>query len=128
MVIYASQQAKVRLFHLWMIVIVLLEKQCNCPASTYMFTVRKKTDLLLFEPTLCAERWTLQYYKSSQYVLHDQDTCNDEHFFMLQVWSHRHQSKQRLPDAGDSMIKCSNCSAVFHCACVEVAEDVVPYT
>ena len=34
----------------------------------------------------------------------------------------------RLPDAGDSIIKCSNCSAVFHYACVEVAEDVVPYT
>ena len=34
----------------------------------------------------------------------------------------------RLPDAGDNMIKCSHCSASFHCACIEVAEDVVPYT
>ena len=30
--------------------------------------------------------------------------------------------------SGDNMIKCSNSSAIFHCACVEVAEDVVPYT
>ena len=63
---------------------------CNCSfrkamqlPCKHMFTVRKKTDLPLFEPTLCAERWTLQYYKSSQYVLHDQDTCNNENFFYV---------------------------------------------
>lgn len=60
---------------------------CNCSfrktmqlPCKHMFTICKKTDLPLFEPTLCAEHWTLQYYKSSQYVLHDQDTC-DENFF-----------------------------------------------
>ena len=46
-----------------------------------MFTIHKKTDLPLFEPTLCGEHWTLEYYKSSQYVLHDQDACDDEKFF-----------------------------------------------
>lgn len=60
---------------------------CNCSfrktmqlSCKHMFTVRKKTDLPLFEPTLCAECWILQYYKSNQYVLHDEDTC-DEKFF-----------------------------------------------
>lgn len=45
-------------------------------------------DLTLFEPSFCAECRTLQYYKSSQYILydqHDQDTCDDGNFFM-QVW------------------------------------------
>ena len=33
----------------------------------------------------------------------------------------------RLPDAGDNVIKCSNCSTIFHCACVNVAKDIVSY-
>jgi len=50
-----------------------------------MFAVCKKTDLPLFESTLCAECWTLQYYKSSQYILHDQDICDDENSFHVSM-------------------------------------------
>ena len=32
----------------------------------------------------------------------------------------------RLPDAGDGMIKCSKCSASFHCTCVDVVCDDMP--
>ena len=54
----------------------------------HIFAVHKMNDLTLFEPSFCAECRTLQYYKSSQYILydqHDQDTCDDGNFFM-QVW------------------------------------------
>ena len=39
----------------------------------HIFAIRKRSNLTLFKPNLCAERWTLQYYKSSQYILHEQD-------------------------------------------------------
>jgi len=68
--------------------VVSTVNDCNCSfrkamqlPCKHIFAIREKADLSLFEPGLCAERWTLLYYKSSQYVLHDQDACNDESFF-----------------------------------------------
>jgi len=47
----------------------------------HIFVVCQKANLPLFQPTLCAERWILEYYKSSQLVLQDeneQDAYDDD--------------------------------------------------
>ena len=43
---------------------------CNCSfrkamqlPCKHIFAVHKRNDLTLFDPNLCAEYWTLQYYK-----------------------------------------------------------------
>jgi len=55
-------------------------EDCNCSfrkamhlPCKHIFAVCQKADLPLFQPTLCAERWTLEYYKSSQLILQDQN-------------------------------------------------------
>ena len=55
-------------------------EDCICSFSKAMqlpckhiFAVFLNANLPLFQPTLCAERWTLEYYRSSQLILQDQN-------------------------------------------------------
>jgi len=53
-------------------------EDCNCSfrkamllPCKHIFAICQKANLPLFQPALCAERWSLEYYKSSQLVFQD---------------------------------------------------------
>ena len=55
-------------------------EDCNCSfrkamqlPCKHILAVCQKSNLPLFQPALCAERWTLEYYRSSQLILQDQN-------------------------------------------------------
>ena len=54
--------------------------ECNCSfrktmqlPCQHIFAVHRQCEIPMFDPNLCAMRWTLQYYKSSNRVLCDND-------------------------------------------------------
>ena len=54
--------------------------ECNCSFRKTMqlpcrniFAIRRRCEIPMFDPNLCAVRWTVQYYKSSNRVLCDND-------------------------------------------------------
>ncbi|XP_065891810.1 uncharacterized protein [Dysidea avara] len=55
-------------------------EDCNCSfrkamqlPCKHILAVCQKSNFPLFQPALCAERWTLEYYRSSQLILQDQN-------------------------------------------------------
>ena len=91
---------------------------CNCSfrkamqlSCKHIFAIRKRNNLTLFEPNLCAERWTLQYYKSSQYILHeqdDQDACDDRNLFHASMVT---KTKQHAVLSQHEKFRKANCVA-----------------
>ena len=59
--------------------------ECNCSfrktmqlPCRHIFAIRRRCELSLFDPKLCAVRWTLQYYRSSNRVLYSSDSSHCE--------------------------------------------------
>lgn len=58
--------------------------ECNCSfrktmqlPCRHIFAIRRRCEIPMFDPNLCAVRWTLQYYKSSNRVLCDNDRSDN---------------------------------------------------